>query len=315
MALTKIDNEVGMSQAAKLLLDPSSSFLDFANNQREKLEQTLDELVALQTDTLYCSLFEAARYSLLAPGKRLRPLLTLACVKSLGGSIEQALKPACILELVHTYSLIHDDLPCMDNDDLRRGRPTLHKVFPESHSLLTGNFLLTLSFEILSSLKELSPYIRLKLIERLAFHSGAHGLLGGQVIDLNSEGKKVSLNTLEKMDLGKTSSLFTCCLEFAAIITQNESLIESFEKLGKLLGLIFQIKDDLLEVESSKEELGKSPDSDIKNNKATYLSILGIDEANRVLEAHVAECKTLLETIPSPALMQSFLYLISERKT
>ena len=175
-------------------------FQDYIQSKLPLIETSLDGLVSEPAGKLYQSLFKAARYSLLAPGKRLRPILTLATVETLGGNQEAAIFPACTLEMVHTYSLIHDDLPSMDDDDLRRGRPTLHKIFPEGHSILTGNFLLTYAFEILSQQKRLSPELRLKLIETLSFHSGAGGLLGGQVIDLESEDKNISQKTLEEIN-------------------------------------------------------------------------------------------------------------------
>lgn len=240
------------------------------------IDQRLDTLIPKGD-----SLASAARYSVLAPGKRLRPLLVLTAVEMLGGDPLKALDPACAIEMVHTYSLIHDDLPCMDDDDLRRGLPTLHKVAGEAMALLAGDYLLTYAFEVLARASHLSAEDRLSLIDTLAYRAGSKGMIGGQVIDISSVAKVIDEPTLIQMHLGKTGSLLTACLEFAAILSSSsDQIVRQLQKLGADIGLAYQFLDDLLNVTSTTSLLGKSGGSDAEREKPTAVSLFGIEETN-----------------------------------
>jgi geranylgeranyl diphosphate synthase, type II len=251
----------------------------------ELINQTLNSLVREMPSTLHGELFQAARYSLLSGGKRLRPLLTLATSEIYDVPIEKVLYPACALEMVHTYSLIHDDLPCMDNDDLRRGKPTLHKVYPEGHAVLTGDFLLTYAFEVLSISPHLTEKQKIDLVRCMAIHSGAQGMIGGQVVDLSSTGTTISEETLLFIHLCKTASMIIASLEFGGIIAEapeeDRTLLTS---VGQKLGIAFQIIDDILDVTGSKEDLGKKPGSDRLNDKTTAVTLFGLEKAQKEAE-------------------------------
>jgi geranylgeranyl diphosphate synthase type II len=236
------------------------------------IEATLDKLVA-QTSQEYASLFRAARYSLLTTGgKRLRPILLLSAINDLSGDESLAFYPAAALEMIHTYSLIHDDLPCMDNDDFRRGKPTLHKVYPEWQALLAGDFLLTLAFQILAEAPKLMPEQKIELIRLFSLKAGAHGMIGGQVIDLCATGKKNTLEQLQTMHSLKTGALLVLALESAAIIAGvSQDVRSALALFGEKIGLAYQIVDDVLDV------TGKN--SDASNDKSTYATLLGVEGA------------------------------------
>ena len=243
------------------------------------VEQELDRLIPMHHGP-YQQLFEAARYALLGGGKRLRPILTLATTYLLGGDEHLALTPACTLELIHTYSMIHDDLPCMDNDDYRRGKLTVHRKYSEGHAILTGDFLLTYAFEILATYPHLNGEIKSQLIATLAHRSGSNGMIGGQVMDLAYEGKKVSLENLRLLHRNKTAALITAAIEFGGIISNAKPLeISYLQQFGEAIGLAFQIIDDILDVTSSHTKHGKAIASDIINEKSTYVSLLGLEQA------------------------------------
>ncbi len=214
-----------------------------AENSLELFEHTLLELFAESTE-----LNEAAKYALFSGGKRLRPRLMLTVAEMYAAPIKSALIPACALEMVHTYSLIHDDLPCMDDDDMRRGKPTLHCAYPEWLALLTGDYLLTYAFELLSTAPALKPQTQLALTRTLANASGASGMIGGQWIDLISQDRAIDFTTLEKLHALKTAALLTAALEFGAIIAEapaQDLLI--LKNAGRKIGIAFQIIDDLLD--------------------------------------------------------------------
>ncbi len=235
---------------------PSAS-LTIIEQKKERIEETLSLLIPDQKAN---TLFEAARYSLLAPSKRLRPLLTLICAETLGADPELALYPACALEMVHTYSLIHDDLPCMDDDDMRRGQPTLHKVYPEGHAVLTGDFLLTFSFEVLTRSPGLSAEQRLELVRLLSIGAGEIGMIGGQVLDLSwarSE-YKPTWPELSHVLLKKTATLFATALEMGAIVANSSEIDRRLlVRIGHEIGLAFQIVDDLIDGDGAAELLGE----------------------------------------------------------
>jgi geranylgeranyl diphosphate synthase type II len=243
------------------------------------------------------SLREAMRYSLLAGGKRLRPILCLAACELAGGSSEQALSTAVALEMIHTMSLIHDDLPAMDNDDLRRGRPTNHKVYGEANAILAGDALLTRAFEMVALRSPGVPAERLlAVVGELSLASGAPGLVGGQVVDLECEGKDVDLDTLEYIHLHKTGALLRACVLCGALIAgASEELLRALHTYARGIGLAFQIIDDILDVTASSEVLGKTAGKDLSADKTTYPKLLGLEESRQRAEALVAEAKAALE--------------------
>lgn len=244
------------------------------------VESTLDKLIP----NLEEPLFQAARYSLLSPGKRIRPLIVLETASSLGKDPLIALYPACAIEMIHTYSLIHDDLPCMDDDDLRRGRPTLHKVFGEATALLAGDYLLTYAFEVVAK-APLPASQKIEIIRVLSERAGAFGMIGGQSIDIESEGKTISEERLFKMHKGKTSALIQACFEIGAIAADatEEDRFE-LNQIGEELGLVYQIQDDLFNATSTTAILGKKAGSDQIHEKATAVSLFGIDGVKKKLE-------------------------------
>ncbi len=248
---------------------------------------------------------EAARYSLLGPGKRLRPLFVLSALKDLGIPLEAGLDPAIAIEMIHTYTLIHDDLPCMDNDDLRRGRPTLHKVYSESTALLAGDYLLTYAFEILAKSKQLTPEQRLKLIAILSSRSGLKGAIGGQIVDMKSEGQDISWEMVQFMHLHKTAALFTAALEFVSIIANfppKEHYV--LQTVGRNFGVAFQIINDLYD-----DFCPDSPPlSDITSQKATALSTLGHANAKKKAQKLLEESINGLTSLKPP--FKSLNYLI-----
>lgn len=254
----------------------------YLKEQTSLINKELDKLIP-EKDVPHGLLYKAARYSLMAPSKRLRPILTLATAKMLGASSKTALLPACALELVHTYSLIHDDLPSMDDDHLRRGKPTLHKVYPEGQAILAGDFLLTLAFETLTNVPSLTAEQKISLVSTLSQRSGSKGMIGGQVMDLFSEGKTLSLETLQQIHSYKTAAMIMASVEFGGIVAQaTKKEMDSLRIFGQDIGLAFQIIDDILDVTSSDGELGKPVGSDHAKNKATYISILGYEQSNKI---------------------------------
>ena len=241
-----------------------------------------------QKDEWIGNLVSSMEYSLTAGGKRVRPMLVMEFARLCGGSEEAAMPFACALEMIHTYSLIHDDLPCMDNDDLRRGKPTNHKVYGEACALLAGSGLLTLAFEAASSGRavELNGTEKcLQAVKVLAESAGAQGMLGGQIIDLESEGKQVSVDHLKVMDAKKTGALIIAAAKLGCISAgATEEQMKAAVCYAENIGLAFQIVDDMLDVTSSTEELGKPVGSDSENEKSTYAALLGIDACKQISE-------------------------------
>jgi geranylgeranyl diphosphate synthase type II len=229
------------------------------------------------------SIHRAARYSLMAGGKRLRPALVIAAAEAVGGHEEDALPGAAAVEMIHTYSLIHDDLPAMDNDDLRRGRPTSHVVFGEALAILAGDALLTHAFHVLAaSPGDLPPARRLRAMAVLSRAAGLGGLIGGQAVDLQSEGKVVDAETLEFIHRHKTGALMRASAEVGAILGGgSEEAVARLARFGEELGLAFQIVDDILDVEGDSAALGKTAGKDQKAGKATYPAVHGIEAARR----------------------------------
>jgi geranylgeranyl diphosphate synthase type II len=257
----------------------------YLKTKAELIESKLDELVPIK-ETAYAKLFEAARYSLLGAGKRLRPVLTLATAETFGKPAESALSAACALEMIHTYSLIHDDLPCMDDDDFRRGKPSLHKAFNEGHAVLTGDYLLTYAFEVVVNDPDLSAQQKVALISLLAKNSGCQGMIAGQVMDLQVEGTKIGIDLLKHIHHYKTGALINASILAGGIIANVTPVeFQLLNDFGQDIGLAFQIVDDVIDVTSSEVKHGKSVASDVANHKTTYVTLLGLDEAQETADA------------------------------
>lgn len=241
---------------------------------------------------------KAAKYSLSAGGKRIRPILTLAFCEMCGGKAENALDVACAVEYIHTYSLIHDDLPCMDNDDLRRGKPSCHKAFGEATALLAGDMLEILPFEAISGSADVPPAAAIKCVHALAQLCGADGMIGGQQIDTANDGNVLSGDVLVSMYSMKTSALLkaACLCGVYCAQSENEQIYaQKAAEYAEYLGLAFQIIDDILDVTSTPEVLGKQTGSDAENDKHTYVSIYGIDKARQAAEQYTAKATYALE--------------------
>ncbi len=236
---------------------------------------------------------KAMHYSLFAGGKRLRPILTLASAEVVGGRIYDALPIACSLELIHTYSLIHDDLPCMDDDDLRRGKPTNHKVFGEAIALLAGDALLTEAFSLATRpdlMKGISPERKIHALERLARAAGSLGMVGGQTMDILSQGKKIESPLLEYIHTHKTGALIAASVGVGALVGgASAKEYRALNQYGETLGLAFQIIDDLLDVQGEEQELGKAVRKDQSKGKATYPAIFGIPESRGKAERLIGD--------------------------
>jgi geranylgeranyl diphosphate synthase type II len=233
------------------------------------------------------SLHKAIRYSLFAGGKRIRPILSMAAFEAVGGKGNGILPFACALEMIHTYSLIHDDLPALDNDDYRRGKPTCHKVFGEAIGILAGDGLLTEAFKLMTSQSVQGPSLRdggwvLDVIHEVAQAAGIFGMVGGQVLDIESEGKEVDLPTLQYIHTHKTGALILVSVRVGAKLGgAKEETLKAFTRYGERIGLAFQIADDILNVEGKAALLGKKTGSDLSRGKATYPSLLGVEDSKR----------------------------------
>lgn len=270
-----------------------------------------------QKQTPHFRLFDAARYSLLGGGKRIRPILALAVMETLGGDQEKALTAACALEMIHTYSLIHDDLPCMDDDDYRRGKPSLHKAFPEGHAVLTGDFLLTHAFEVLANDIHLTDAQKVKLIAILAKHSGGEGMIGGQIMDLEAENHQIDLDTLRLIHNKKTGAMITASLEFGGVLSSASSAdMAVLGQFGEDIGLAFQVIDDVLDVTESKQKHGKVIASDLANNKSTYVSLLGLKESQEFAQTILESAEQKLKRLSvNSSLLVNLAKMIVSRKS
>lgn len=246
---------------------------------KQMVENRIEELFP-EADCSYNEVIKAARYSLLNGGKRIRPVIMMEFCKLCGGKPEDALDFAVALEMIHTYSLIHDDLPCMDNDDMRRGKPSCHKAFGEDIALLSGDALLTEAFFVASNAR-VSAEKRLNAISFLSTNAGVHGMIGGQVLDLSFEENKPDAAALQDMYMRKTGALLIAAASIGCISAgkYDEETLKSAAKYGYNLGLAFQIVDDILDVTANEEVLGKPVGSDDKNNKTTFVSLYGLSEA------------------------------------
>ena len=258
-----------------------------------ELKKELQELSYPET------IAKGMEYAVLNGGKRLRPFLLFATLELLNENINKGVKSAIALEMIHSYSLVHDDLPALDNDDYRRGKLTTHKVFGEAEGILIGDSLLTYAFYVLSqkNLELLSSEQIVKIISKTSEYAGINGMIGGQMIDIQSENKKVDLETLKYIHSHKTGKLIKLPIEIACIIANLEKdKREILEEYADLIGLAFQVKDDILDVEGTFEDLGKPVGSDIDLHKATYPSILGMEESKKILNDTVEKAKKIIKS-------------------
>lgn len=259
------------------------------------IEQKLDEYLPVKYPE---EIWESMRYSVLAGGKRLRPVLCLETCKVLSGDYTQAIPTACAIEMLHSQSLIHDDLPCMDNDDYRRGKPTNHKVFGESTAVLAGDALLSFAPQIIiqKTPKTVPEQSILRVLEEFLVSAGAEKLIAGQVVDIASEGKQIDKQTLNFIHDNKTAALFKLSLRTGAILGgADENTLKALTDYAEKLGLAFQIMDDILDVTSTLEELGKTPGKDEKEGKVTYISFYGLEESKKQLSSLCSEACDILE--------------------
>ncbi len=247
--------------------------------RQKKIERALDRYLPKE-NVKPATIHKAMRYSLFAGGKRLRPILCLAAAETCGGKIDNALPLACALECIHTYSLVHDDLPSMDNDDFRRGRPTCHKVFGDGIAVLAGDALLTIAFEIVSRAKFSSRYNLSILLREIAVAAGSRKLIAGQVADLEAEGRKIDMAGLRYIHENKTAAILTTSVRLGAMSADAyPRSLDAITKFGRALGLAFQIIDDILDVTQTTEKLGKSAGKDAAAKKATYPAVIGLEKS------------------------------------
>jgi len=244
------------------------------------------------------TIHKAMRYSIFAGGKRLRPILCLAAAECCGGKPGTAIPLACAVECIHTYSLIHDDLPCMDDDDLRRGMPTSHKVFGEAVAVLAGDALLTFAFELASEVPGWPRHPLKEVIRELAVAAGSRRLIAGQVVDLESEGKKVSVPLLRFIHESKTAALLSSSIRLGAMSANAGSVqLQNLSAFGKALGLAFQVIDDILDVTQTSETLGKSAGKDVSAEKATYPSVVGLERSRQIARKLTQEAHSSLKPL------------------
>ena len=288
-------------------------------NERIKLiEKALVE--ELQEDkALDPTLCESMKYSLTAGGKRLRPILVMAAADAIGAKGTDFIHIACAIEMIHTYSLIHDDLPAMDNDDYRRGKLTNHKVYGDGMAILAGDALLTQAFEVMLRQDNLSADVLLKVVREMSIGAGPNGMVGGQAIDLEAEGKQksLSLEELKKMHAGKTGALFRAAIRSGAIVAgASDKELAALTTYADCFGLAFQITDDILDVIGDEAVIGKPVGSDERNDKSTYVSLTSLDEAKKLAADTVAEAVAALEMFGDKAtfLRELVEYLLKRNK-
>lgn len=271
-------------------------------NERIKLvEAALLKELGLET-ALVPELADAMGYSLMAGGKRLRPILLMAAADAVGARGTDFLQAACGMEMIHTYSLIHDDLPAMDNDDYRRGKLTNHKVYGEAMAILAGDALLTQAFEVILSQQGVSAQVLVQVVREISIAAGANGMVGGQVIDMLSEGKKISMAELRKMHMGKTGALFRAAIRSGAVLGgASPEQLKALTDYADCFGLAFQITDDILDVVGDEAVIGKPVGSDERNEKSTYVTLTSLEEAKALAADTVAQAMRALENFGGEA--------------
>jgi geranylgeranyl diphosphate synthase type II len=276
------------------MLDSQDTLKKRANDQLE---------IILDRPEVPSPLIDAMRYGVFNGGKRIRPTLVYLACEAFDTDLSLADKPACAIELIHAYSLIHDDLPAMDDDDFRRGKPSCHVEFDEATAILAGDALQAMAFETLVCDTQLTLQARLDLIHELSSAAGASGMVAGQAIDISFENKQVDPVSLENMHRRKTGCLISACLKFAAIISDaSPANTAALEQFGQTLGLAFQIRDDILDVIGDEQIIGKPVGSDISNEKSTFVSVYGLDEASRRLDQLLADALIALTPLGPSAM-------------
>ncbi len=265
---------------SELIKTSSMDLQEYLLESKRRVEACLERLLPAPTEEPP-AIHKAMRHSVFAGGKRVRPILVLAAGESLHGNRDTLLHLGAAVEMMHTYSLIHDDLPALDNDDLRRGVPTCHKVFGEAIAILAGDALMTRCYQLLAELPGVTDSVRVHVIREVSYATGTvRGMIGGQVVDLESEGKPISPSLLEYIHQSKTGALLTACVRCGALAAgANSSQLHALTAFGAKLGLVFQIVDDILDVTSSSEKLGKTAGKDEKVKKATYPALYGIENS------------------------------------
>ncbi|MED1418902.1 farnesyl diphosphate synthase [Bacillus smithii] len=290
-----------------------STLADFMKEYKQKIEQKLRFYISsLDSPPV---LKEAMDYSLQAGGKRIRPVLLFAAINSFGKDPERGMDAAAALEMIHTYSLIHDDLPSMDDDDLRRGKPTNHKVYGEANAILAGDALLTYAFQIIAQSPDLYEKEKVAIIEQLAKAAGPEGMVAGQVADMEGEKKALTLEELEAVHRNKTGRLIAFSVRAGALIGgATEAELAVFERYAYHIGIAFQIQDDILDIVGSEEKLGKRVGSDIANHKNTYPALLTVRGAREKLKEHVDQAIEELNRLDiETALLKDIALMIATR--
>jgi geranylgeranyl diphosphate synthase, type II len=264
---------------------------DYLQQKRVEIDRFLDSVMPSAT-TPPSTLHESMRYSLMAGGKRIRPILAIAAAEAIGTAAPGLMAIASSLEFIHTYSLIHDDLPSMDNDDFRRGKPTNHKVYGEAIAILAGDALLTMAFDLCSRpdlMKDCDPARQIRLIQELAYGSGNMGMVGGQVLDIQAENRDIDLATLQNIHKHKTGMLIRAAVRMGAVSAgATDRQLNDVSDYAEDIGLAFQIADDVLNVTGTREELGKNPNTDAERGKKTYPTFYGVDGARTLADDCVA---------------------------
>lgn len=263
------------------------------------------------------TLEKAMEYSLMAGGKRLRPVLLMAAADAVGKDGAAFLTTGCAIEMIHTYSLIHDDLPAMDNDDYRRGKPTNHKVFGDGIAVLAGDALLTLAFEVMLRQEGAAPETLVTVVSEMSRAAGPYGMVGGQVLDLEGEGRRLDLAALRKIHMGKTGALFCAAIRSGAILAgAKEEELVALTLYAERFGLAFQITDDILDVTGDEAAIGKPVGSDVRNEKATYVTLTSLEEAKKLAEDAVDEAVAALDIFGERAafLRDLALFLLGRKK-
>ena len=300
-----------MVKNRKMLLE------EYLETKKNLVDRALEEYFP-ERDGFSSEISESMRYSLFAGGKRIRPVLCVASAEAVGGREDAVLPIACAIEMIHTYSLIHDDLPLMDDDDYRRGKPSNHKVFGEGVAVLAGDALLTEAFSLLSGKTTgISPEKSLSIIHEISTAAGFQGMIGGQVADLRAEGKEVGMEEVNYIHINKTQALITVSIRAGAIAAgAGKDDLNALSEYGRKTGLAFQIADDILDIESSREILGKDTGSDEDSKKATYPALIGIEESKKRTRKLVEDALSDINRFDEKALpLRMIARFIAERKS
>lgn len=294
---------------------PNDTLQQYCQSKIALIDKALDGY--MPNDAYPPIIYEAMRYSLFAGGKRLRPIMLMAAADAVGGKGSDYLPAACALEMIHTYSLIHDDLPAMDNDDYRRGKLTNHKVYGDGLAVLAGDGLLTAAFATMLSQSQVAPQILIQVTSEIAHAAGAAGMVGGQAVDLLSEGQIIEAKTLEYIHQAKTGALFKASLRAGAMLAggSQEQLL-ALTDYAEQFGLAFQITDDILDVVGSEEKIGKPVGSDIKNHKVTYVTLHTLDGAKQLAAQAVRQAHESLSAFgPEADILRELVEHLINRET